>query len=342
MEHLNYIGSKKTLFKTIFYIIQQQIPNYENLSFSDLFAGSGIMSYNINNYVNKVISNDLEYYSYIILYAILKSNYSSKLKKIINELNNLKPIEGLIYNNYAKERMFFTQENAQKADAIRKEIETLKTNENINKKEYMFLLSSLIISLDKYANTSSVYGAYLKQYKTSALKQLSIKPIHKIKHQKNENKVYNKKAEELTNLEHNIVYLDPPYNHRQYASNYSPLNYISHYDNNIELTGKTGLIKDYNKSDFSSKTKVKDTFKNLIENLNCSYILLSYNNEGIMKFDFIKEVLMNKGKVILYKIKYNKFKSNSNVKNKQVIEYVWLVDVNKQKNYEEVDLDLIK
>ena len=237
--------------------------------------------------------------------------------------------------------MFFTNHNAKKCDAIRKKINELKENKKITKKENYFLLASLITSIDKYANTSSVYGAYLKKFKKSALKELELKPIHQNKKQNIKNKNYNKKIEYL-DLDLDVVYLDPPYNHRQYSGNYSPLNYIAYYDENIKLKIKNELIEGYNKSNFSRKTNIIKTFEETIKKLKCNYIILSYNNEGLLKEDELKQILLTKGNVKLNKIIYKKFKANKKVKEKNTIEYLWLVDVNKKENkYCEEEINLI-
>jgi adenine-specific DNA-methyltransferase len=344
METLNYIGSKKTLINNIIQICNDNIINIKELTFADLFSGTGTVSYNMNNICKYIISNDLEYYSYVINYALLKSKYSTKLDKIINIMNNLDIIEdGLLYLNYSKERMFFTHNNAKKADAIRKYLNDIYIKKEINKKEFMFLLASIIISIDKIANTSSVYGAYLKEYKKSALKNLTIKPIHKNKHNNKDNIVYNMKMEDLIeNKDFDIVYLDPPYNHRQYSGNYSPLNYIANYKD-VELIGKTGLIKNYNKSDFCKKTNIIHTFTNMINKLKCKYIILSYNNEGLMNFDNLKNILLQKGDIKLYKIEYNKFKAQQNVNGDKVYEYIWFIDTSLHNNkFEEIIMELKK
>jgi len=156
------------------------------------------------------------------------------------------------------------------------------------------------------------------------------------------NKVFHMKMEDLIIDEtFDIVYLDPPYNQRQYSANYSPLNYIAQYED-IELTGKTGLIKDYNKSDFCKKSTIKETFTDAIDTIKCKYLILSYNNEGLMSFDDIKKILISKGNVKLYKIEYNKFKAQKNVNGDKVYEYIWFVDTNNINNkFEEIDMDLI-
>ena len=347
MNTLNYIGSKHTLFNTILNVCNENIPEKNNLTFMDLFAGTGTVGFHMQDHFKSISANDLEQYSYIINCALLQCNYSLKLQHIIddcnlfscdndnNNNNNNTTTNNLIYKNYSPnnecERMFFTNANAKKCDAARVHIEKLFTvSKEITIQEYRFLIASLIVSTDKIANTASVYGAYLKKYKASALKSLHIIPIHKKTNVNvTDNAVFNELAENIsTNCD--VVYIDPPYNQRQYASNYSPLNYIAQYDDSIVLTGKTGLIQNYNKSKFCSKQNVKTAFTELIQNVKCRYIIISYNNEGLLDIDTLKTILKEKGDVKLYKIQYNKFNSQKNVAKKYTEEYVWFIDTEKK------------
>ena len=52
-----------------------------------------------------------------------------------------------------------------RCDAVRQKIEKWKKQDLISDDEYYFLIASLIESIDKYANTASVYGAFLKKIK---------------------------------------------------------------------------------------------------------------------------------------------------------------------------------
>ena len=69
---MRYIGSKKPLIELIIEIIEQSIPNLQEREFADLFSGTGTVSFNFSNRVQKIISNDLEYYSFVIGCALLK------------------------------------------------------------------------------------------------------------------------------------------------------------------------------------------------------------------------------------------------------------------------------
>ena len=338
---LNYIGSKKTLIEFLDIPIKKIISN-DNKPYTllDGFAGTGIVGmYFKNKYNNlKVIANDLEYYSYIVNYSQLCVPYSNKLKELINKINEeikkpivLKDDFKLITNNYSlkgeEKRMFWTEENANICDYIMYYIK----NEDITEDEYKFLLGSLLCSMDKVANTASVYGAFLKNFKATASVKMELKPIH-TNDFKNYGEVYNVDINSTTILDkiYDIVYLDPPYNERQYSSNYHPLNYIAQYSNKLELYGKTGLIKDYNKSKYCQKSNAFEMLSNLVINLKTKHLLLSYNNEGIMDIEQIKSLLLKQGKVILYKKVYKKFKSNTKQEDENVFELLFHCEKGKE------------
>ena len=117
-------------------------------------------------------------------------------------------------------RQYFSDENGMRYDAIRQKIESWKKENIISDDEYYFLITSLIESIDKYANTASVYGAFLKKLKKTAQNNLILKPAELIINAQ-EHKVYNEDINEISGkVMGDILYLDPPYNHRQYATNY--------------------------------------------------------------------------------------------------------------------------
>jgi adenine-specific DNA-methyltransferase len=346
MNTLNYIGSKHTLCSTLISVIKAVVPDLQSKTFMDLFAGTGSVGFQMQPLVSSCSANDLEYYSFVINNALLCCPYSEKLQEIINECNTLEGIEGLIYNAFSPhqmdsesvcERMFFSNENAKRCDAMRQYIELQKVSERLTMSEYHFMVASLLVVMDKVANTSCVYGAYLKAFKGSALKSVLLIPIHtrdtfafafnSESKDSSESEVYNMKAEDLcrSDKHFDVVYMDPPYNQRQYSANYSPLNYIALYDPAIVLTGKTGLIANYNRSDFCSKVKVKNAFKLLLDNIKCNYLFISYNNEGLLSCDELKEILETYGDLVLHKIPYKKFKAQQSVVEDSVFEYLWVL-----------------
>ena len=331
---MNYIGSKLKL-------CQEFIPKTikavcgEDLSkkiFCDLFAGTGIVGRTFKTLTKKVIANDIEYYSYVINKNYIGNHIDIPNKnEYIERLNNTKLIEnGFIFKNYCiggnGERQFFSDYNGKKIDTIRKHIEKWKESKTITLDLYYFLLCSLLECADKVANTASVYGAYLKHLKISAKKKLVLVGAE-YQINKNEHEVYNEDANELiTKIEGDILYLDPPYNSRQYGANYHLLNTIAEYKR-FEPKGKTGL-NNYKKSKYCAVGTVKTEFEELIKNARFKYIFLSYNNEGLMPCSTIKSIMSKYGHYDLVKTEYQRFKADSNRFNKanSTIEYLHILE----------------
>ena len=135
----------------------------------DLFARTGIVGRAFKNKAKLLIANDLEYYSYVLNRNYIGSHVALDTKQLIEELTALKCISRFIAQEYGAggkaKGSYFTQENAQKIDAIHQQIETWNNKRKISSDQHYFLLASLIESADKVANTASVYWAYLKQIK---------------------------------------------------------------------------------------------------------------------------------------------------------------------------------
>ena len=301
---------------------------------SDIFAGTGIVGKTFKTSVKKVISNDVEYYSYVLNKNYIENHRPLDNKnELLDELNSLPLIsDGFIYSNYCLggngERQYFSDNNGKKIDTIRTTIENWKTEGRISNNMYYFLLCSLLECADKVANTASVYGAYLKNLKKSAQKELVLEPAE-YELNENEHQVFNKDANELIKeIEGDILYLDPPYNARQYGANYHMLNTIAEYKPFVP-SGKTGL-RQYSRSKYCSASFVKDEFDSLLKNAKFKYIFLSYNNEGLMPVDDIKAIMSKYGKYDLAQTNYQRFKADSNRLNKanSTVEYLHMLEKN--------------
>lgn len=328
-QNINYIGSKYSILD---YLNEKISPiNTSDKIFCDLFAGTNIVSVFFKDKFKKIISNDIEYYSYVIARKYLSNNISV-CSNLIDELNFLPGIPGNIFNYYSNngssERMYFSEENGKKIDAIRQKIEEWKITNQINEECYYYLLTLLLESADKVANTASVYGAYLKQIKKTAEKTLIIKDNETLVVDNQNNICYNENSNDLIKkISGDILYIDPPYNHRQYGSNYHILNAIAKYDFSIEPKGVVGLM-DYNKSSYCSKVNAKNSFEDLIKNADFEHIFISYNNEGILSIDDFNEILSQHGSLIIYEKVYKTYKADKNRNNKSenVIEYLFYLN----------------
>jgi adenine-specific DNA-methyltransferase len=317
---MNYIGSKYKLSDFISNTVTNVVGNdLSEKIFCDLFAGTGIVGRNFKTKVKKIISNDLEYYSYVLNRNYIENHEPLDYFSFIEELNSLKGIEGFIFEEYSEngksERQYFSENNGKKDNYI---------NEDL----YFFLLASLLESADKVANTASVYGAFLKHLKKTAQKEMILEPAF-FSINDNSHSVFNEDSNQLIkSISGDILYLDPPYNAREYGANYHLLNTIAKYDDFMPK-GKTGL-REYKRSLYCKRGEVVNSFEELIKNANFKYIFLSYNNEGLMASETIKNILSKYGRYDLATTDYQRFradkKENRNHKANSTVEFLHILE----------------
>lgn len=341
---MNYIGSKLSLLPFIYETVSElEMKKSSRPVICDIFSGTATVArfFKEKNFI--VIANDLQYYSYVIAKHFICNNKKlefTRLKELEIEpfeyLNSMEGAEGFIYHNYSKSgtldqeycRLYFSDGNAKKIDAIRLKIEEWRENELLTEEEYFFLISSLLESADKVANTASVYEAFLKRLKRSAQKELLLVPNDVVISASSENnKVFNRDANELIReIKGDILYLDPPYNRRKYNTNYHMLETIALYDS-PSIRGKAGIRQDEKKkSGYSSRREAKVVFEDLIKNSDFKYIVLSYNDEGIMSMEEIEDIMSKYGVYWRREREYRRFKAdrdeNRKHKKASVTEYI--------------------
>ena len=322
---MKYIGNKTRIMNFIEESLKKGNIDYNNKKVIDLFAGTGSVSSFFLRHGSTVYSCDNMLYSICEQYRVnyyreeptfeeLKDFlFDYSLDGVLKYLNYLCLIKGYFYENYAPsgkyKRKYFSDNNAMKIDAIRLEIE--KWEEILPQEKKLFLLGILMCAADKVSNTSGTYGAYLKIWRSMALKDLVLeKPAFTSKG----NNII-ELCDVLTCIKNHkdvdIIYMDPPYNKRQYASNFHVLENIVVFDKQ-DLKGKTGL-RDYKnqKSDYCIKSKVKNAFEELVMNMETKYLVMSYSTEGLLSEKEILEVLNRRGVVSLYRHSYRRFKTNA-------------------------------
>ena len=314
---MRFIGCKTLLLDKIEEVIDENIKDAK--SFCDIFSGtSTVARYFKNRY--EVYSNDLLYFSYVLQKATIENDELPKfngLKQIgindpinyFNELKNkdmeeLKQENRFLQNTYAPtgNRMYFTDENALRIDFARTKTEEWLKHDLITENEYYYLIACIIEGVPFISNISGTYGAYHKQWDKRTQKIYQLYRLDVVSNNKN-NKCYNQDGVELLkNIRGDILYIDPPYNERQYLPNYHVLETVAKYDC-PKVKGVTGQREyDGEKSDFCIKKSVVSAFDNLIKNANFKYILISYSTDGLMKVEDIESILKQYGKAETYKL----------------------------------------
>lgn len=327
LRNRRYIGNKSNLLTFIKNTINKNCGNIR--SFCDLFAGTGAVGQAFNNKHVKIISNDYLKSNYFPLCTFLEydSSIIEKIHEKITYLNSLKP-RG---NNYFSHRYggtFYTMANAKKIGTMRDAIDKISKNST----EKQILITSLIYAMDRLANTVGHYDAYRKSLDCINPIILKIPKMEKKSINRN-NIVLNMDSNEaIKNIKSDVLYLDPPYNSRQYCDAYHLLENIARWQKS-ETFGKAEKIDRKNmKSEYCFKTAAT-AFENLISDSKSTHIFLSYNNTGDSRDDrsnarisdkTIKAILREKGRLKIFRKTYSEFtagKSDSNLRHTERLFY---------------------
>ena len=312
LSNRRYLGSKTKLITFIHEVVNQNCADIDSVL--DLFGGTGVVGYSFNDKYSIMINDILK--TNIVAYDTFFSNEiidENKVEKIIAEYNNVSVKNDNYYsNNFAD--TYLSKDNMRKVGFIRDDIDKRYKNKKINERERSILICSLIYGIDKIANTVGHYDAYRKN---GNLDQKLIMLMPNINDNNNSNnQIYCENSNQLVkNISADLVYIDPPYNSRQYCDAY-------HFLENVALNKKPevfGTARKMDRSNLKSKyctAKAATEFADLIENIKAKYILVSYNNTGEkgnarsnakISDSQIMEILGKKGEVKVFEQEYALF-----------------------------------
>ena len=274
LQNRRYIGNKAKLTDWIMKIIEIETESKE--SFIDIFSGTSIVAKSAMNKYKTVILNDILYsnkITYEAFYGIQDWN-SRKLFGLVNKYNTLNPKS--IQENYFSKNFggkFYEKGISKLIGFIRQDIEEKKKNNDINYREYVILITSLIFTIDKLANTVGHFDAYIK--KPIPKKSLNFKLIQTADFKGA--KIYREDANKLARkIKGDVAYIDPPYNSRQYSRFYHIYENLAKWER-PKLYGIALKPEPENLSKYCT-VEAKETFKDLVENLDVKFLAVSYNN----------------------------------------------------------------
>lgn len=327
---LQYRGNKTQ-------IIDFLRPFFKNgKSILDLMAGSQSVSLALKKHF-QIICNDVQYFSYVLGKAYIENNKYVKLKIIPKEI--IQPNSNFNLFQTCFSDVYFTKDQCREIDNLRATLEEIRKFDELL---YFCYLACLLQCLDLVARTAGHFDGALnnnlrkaRNRERKSIYEEFTKKVSNFRTIKSKfiNTSFNLPADKLVKRidDVDIIYIDPPYNHRQYSRYYHILETCAKYDKNINLKTKGLYPLDEFKSNFCYKNKVEQAFRNILElslKKAKKKILISYSNIGILDRDILlnicKEFSKNV-KIFERKIHYTRQKtSNSKKKEKELL---FLIDI---------------
>lgn len=319
INNRRFLGSKYKLLSFIEDTVNKHCKDVKIVI--DLFAGTGVVGSLFLKNNKEVHFNDYlksNCYSYKAFYEPVKVDVK-KLEKITEQYNNIEVKEENYFSRNFSDT-YFSSNDCKKIGFIREDIENKFKDKEINDREKSILIASLIYSMDKVANTVGHYDAYRKIESIKDKFCMYMLDISE-KGEKNSH-ISNQDANEfIKNVKADLVYIDPPYNSRQYCDAYHLLENVASWDKPKVY----GVAKKMDRTHLKSKYcthKAVEAFEDLIRNCDCKYILVSYNNTGDKSNSRsnakisdlqIKQILEKRGKVQVFEQSFNNFTTGKSI-----------------------------
>ncbi len=222
-------------------------------------------------------------------------------------------------------RMYFTQRNARVIDGVRGRIDRWSAEGLLDRPRAQLLLATLIEAADRVANTTGVYASFVKTWQPNSERPIELRPIDPTPSVDGRSgcTAYLGPAEKLLSAlgPLDLLYLDPPYNGRQYPGYYHiPELLATGWDPPPTLRGKTGLIPDEDRrSDWCRKNRAETALRTLLAAADARHVLFSYNDEGLLGREAIEAALRERGRSDSYRFihrSYRRYRSDSNGPNR--------------------------
>ena len=320
---MRYIGNKTRLLPFLADVLGQLgvAPGVAH----DAFAGTASVGRALKEYGWRVSSSDVMTYSYVFQRAYVVARYGPDARRVAARDAEVRrairakaftpaasdglsvlaeylsawvePESGFISQHFSATsgRMYFTDENAQRIDAARHALHRWRETELISEDAYYLLLAAIIEGADRVANTAGIYAAYIKTWQPNAVKAFRVIPSKPVS-RAGGSKAYRDDATVVAKRvgQVDLLYVDPPYNARQYSGYYHIPEIIATgwFGTLPVVKGKTGLPVDRPPpSAWCNKAGAAMALDELLRATGAKHVLVSYNTEGILGNAEFRDIL---------------------------------------------------
>jgi adenine-specific DNA-methyltransferase len=214
--------------------------------------------------------------------------------------------------------MYFTPENAGRIDAAREQLEIWRKEGRVSEDSYYLLLAAIIEGADRVANTAGVYASYMKRWQLNAKRPFEVVPEMPITGALPADARLMDATEAAKSIgEVDLLYIDPPYNSRQYVAYYHIPEILARgwSDSAPAIRGKVGLLAgEEGRSQWSHGRRVQKLFSALLAASGARHALISFNSEGHLAPDTLQSLLTRAsvdGEVAHFTQRYRRYRADS-------------------------------
>lgn len=333
-----YIGNKTRLAPDLVELVAERAPRGGRIA--DLMCGTASVSVAMARAGYRVFAADVMTFARMHARVRLTmpeapffEGLGMSYDDVLSELNSLDGDLGFYWREYSpagsptagcEPRKYFSPDNAGLLDAVSGRIGDWYAAGHLTEAEHDLLRHDLVLATNRVANIAGTYGHYRSKWSNGALRRLELQPSSFSSVASSVNEVRQGRAEDIAlGLHADLCYLDPPYTKRQYAANYHLPETIARGDE-PEAIGVSGLRPWRDQySDFCSKVRVRDSFRAVIEGMDCGRFLVSYSEDGLLSRQDMTTFLSEFGDVTCIEFRLQRFRSNQSPLDSHLREYVF-------------------
>jgi len=349
------IGNKRALLGPLGRAVEKvkRRLRKSRLRLFDVFAGSGVVSRLFKAHAEYLASNDFEDYAAAVGRCFLRNRGGVDLRALREAADDLNArvdagrlAPGFIEELYAPrdedcitadDRVFYTRENARRLDDYRRLLDELPADLRV------MLLGPLLSKASIHANTAGVFKGFYKDRRTrvgrfggsngDALSRIRGRIVlgppvlsrHECEVEVTQEDA-NAAARQVRRLD--LAYVDPPYNQHPYGSNYFMLNLLVHYRRPDRVSRVSGIPEGWRRSGYNVRAHAMPLLRDLLHSLDAHFLLVSFNNEGFIRPEEMRDLLGSLGRVEVMETRYNAFRGSRNLAGRDlhVVEQLFLVE----------------
>lgn len=328
---MRYFGSKVSTLNSILNIMP---PSIKSGYFCDPFGGIGVVGSFFKSKGFRVYTGDILTFAHYFQASRISLSKTPPFKNLLSSLNlkynieiesylnSLQPTYGWFTKEYSSDRMFFTKDNAGRIHSCMDTIHSWNVLQLLNDLEYKLLIASLINSADKVANTAGTYYAYLKQFNRRSLKRFDFSLINPEPGLSGCKSFLDDAQVVATKRHYDVLYLDPPYNERNY-SRYYHLPETMALGQKPQLSGKSGMPqRPFPVTRFNSPSLAEKAFQDIINKASFNFLIFHYSGEGLIPHEMIMSLLSPLGESEVVEISGKGYTNKSTSRSTKHLLYV--------------------
>lgn len=303
---MRYLGSKASTLPVLTQLVGAA-PR-PDATFCDPFGGVAVVGSHFRGLGWRVHSGDVLWCAHQFQVArlalvappfpssVVSATGAPDVAAFVAYLNDLRPVRSWLHREFAVKRRFFTPANAMAIDAVRRELARLLRLEALDDLSRAYYGACLIESADRVANTAGTYYAHLKDWTRKALHEYKFELLP-IPHGPVGAATIDDAAELSARENWDVLYLDPPYNSRDYAGYYHlPETFAT--GRRPRPTGRSGVQSARGgRSAFTQPRSACHAMENLLDGARCKKLVVHYSDDGLIPQEWLRRRLRRLGRV---------------------------------------------